>query len=235
MIQLFAGYDNAEAAGFHVFVQSVLENSSKPVSITPLHLGNLKGIYDAGPRDGSNAFIYSRFLVPYLMGYKGTAIFMDGADMLCRGDIAELMELNNPMASVMVVPHNYKTKHPVKYVGSQIEAKNEDYPRKNWSSVMIMNCYHYDWRRLDLDEIATCPGSYLHRLAFTEDRFIDFLPPEWNWLVDEYGVNENAKLLHWTAGMPGFTNYRDAMYAEEWRRTNARAQNVANRMEVLSG
>lgn len=232
MIQVFAGYDFTESAGYHVFTQSVLEHASEPVSITPLHLPNLRGVYDAGPRDGSNAFIYSRFLVPHLMGHKGQAIFVDGADMLCRGDIAELWRLFNPNYAVQVVQHNYQTKHPRKYIGSAIEAKNEDYPRKNWTSVMLINCAHYDWRRLDLDEIATCPGSYLHRLSFIEPRFVGELPLEWNWLVDEYGPNPDAKLLHWTAGMPGFTNYKYAPHADEWHRMHRRATWVANERAI---
>lgn len=232
MIHVFAGYDFAESAGFHVFTQSVLENASRPVTITPLHLPNLKGVYDAGPRDGSNAFIYSRFLVPHLMRYQGRAIFVDGADMLCRGDIAELWDMFDPYSAVQVVQHEYKTKHPRKYIGSPIEAKNEDYPRKNWSSVMLINCGHYDWRRLDLDEIATCPGSYLHRLAFVEDRNVGRLPVEWNWLVDEYGPNADAKLLHWTAGMPGFTNYAEAVHADEWHKMHRNANWVANERAI---
>ena len=37
----------------------------------------------------STEFTYTRFLVPYLCGYQGKAIFID-CDMLCLGDIAEL-------------------------------------------------------------------------------------------------------------------------------------------------
>jgi hypothetical protein len=49
------------------------------------------------------------------------------------------------------------------------------------------------------------------------------LPPAWNWLADEYGYNAAAKLVHWTAGIPGFNAYRDSPHADEWRATMLRA------------
>jgi hypothetical protein len=56
MIRLFAGYDPREAVGYHVFCQSLIERTSEPVAITPLY---------GTQRDGTNAFTYQRFLVPY--------------------------------------------------------------------------------------------------------------------------------------------------------------------------
>ncbi len=88
--------------------------------------------YEETHKDGSNAFIYSRFLVPYLNNFKGIALFVDG-DMTCRTDIAEILANFDNDEAVKVVKHNYTTKHPIKYLG----AKNEDYPKKNWSSVMV--------------------------------------------------------------------------------------------------
>lgn len=81
MIPIFVGYDPRESATFHVLNQSILDHSSVPVSIVPLHVSML-GDFD-GQRDGTNAFIYSRFLVPWLMGFKGWAIYCD-SDMLFR-------------------------------------------------------------------------------------------------------------------------------------------------------
>lgn len=226
-IQLFAGYDSRESVGFHVFTQSVIDNSSAPVAISALHLGSLQQVYHGGQRDGTNAFIYSRFLIPYLMNYQGFAIFADGCDMLCRGDIAELWALRNPFKAVQVVKHDYKTKHPRKYVGTPMEADNADYPKKNQSSLMLINCAHYAWRGITPETVETLPGSYLHRLEFIDDRFVGELPPEWNYLADEYDHNQDAKLVHWTAGIPGFPHYKDAMHAEEWFRTKARANHAA--------
>lgn len=218
MIQIFAGYDPREAVGYHTFCASVIEHCSEPVSITPLHLGALQKVYSGGHRDGTNAFIYSRFLIPYLMKYRGFAIFMDGADMVVRDDVAELWKLIDPFKAVQVVKHNYKTKHKRKYVGTNMEADNEDYPCKNWSSVMIINCAHYNWRGITPKTVETMPGAYLHRFEFVENRFIGELPMVWNWLADEYGENAYAKLLHWTAGIPAWPKYKDAPMADDWRK-----------------
>jgi lipopolysaccharide biosynthesis glycosyltransferase len=235
VIQIFAGYDGREAVGYHTFCQSVIDRCSEPVSITPLSLQSLGKIYGAGQKDGTNAFIYSRFLVPYLMGYNGWALFVDGCDMLCRADIAELWALRNPFKAVQVVKHDYQTKNPVKYIGTTIESANEDYPKKNWSSVMLINCSHYNWRNITPEAVERSPGYYLHRFQFIDERYIGEIPIEWNWLADEYGANEKAKLLHWTCGMPGFTHYKDAMHSEDWHLSHARANHAVNRKDMVTG
>jgi hypothetical protein len=180
-------------------------------------------VYGADHRDGTNGFTYLRFLIPHLMGHRGWAIFADGADMICNADIKELADLYSPWHAVQVVKHEYQTKHPRKYVGTAMESANSDYPRKNWSSLMLINCGHYAWRSLTPEKVANMPGSFLHRFQFIEDRFVGELPIEWNWLADEYGRNDEAKLLHWTAGIPGFAHYKDAAHADKWFKANAQA------------
>jgi hypothetical protein len=215
-LKLYAGFDEREEAGYHAFTSSVVRNSSIPVSITPLSEKSLSKFYDAGQRDGTNAFTYSRFLIPYLEDFEGWAVFADGCDMVCREDLAELEKIRDPWKAVQFVHHDYKTKHSRKYIGEAMEADNGDYPRKNCSSLMIINCSHYAWRDLTPEQVAKLPGSYLHRFQFIPERYIGKLPVEWNWLVDEYGENEDAKLLHWTAGIPAFEHYKDAPMAAEW-------------------
>ena len=221
MINLFVGWDDREEVGYHTFCSSVIHRASEPVSITPLSLTMLQGAYKGGARDGTNGFIYSRFLIPYLMGYRGFALFADGADMVCMADIAELWAMADPFKAVQVVKHDYKTKHPQKYVGTKMQAANRDYPRKNWSSVMIINCAHYAWRDVTPEYVETASGADLHRFSSIADRFIGELPVEWNWIADEYGPNADAKLCHWTAGIPGFPQYHDAPMADTWRAANA--------------
>ena len=216
MINLYAGFDEREEVGFHTFCSSVIHHATEPVSISPLHLKCLSKLYDGGHRDGTNAFIYSRFLIPYIQGFNGTAIFMDGADMILKGDIAELWALRNPFVAVQVVKHEYKTKHLRKYVGTQMEADNRDYPCKNWSSVMIINCAHYAWRNMTPEVVKTMSGADLHRFLFIPERYIGDLPKEWNWLADEYGDNPDAKVCHWTAGIPAWPHYHDAPHADDW-------------------
>jgi hypothetical protein len=212
MIRLFIGYDAREAVVYHVCVNSIIRQASQPVAVTPLALKNL-GRYVERHRDGSNQFIYSRFLVPPLMGFSGWALYIDG-DMLLRADIAELWNLRDESKAVLCVHHNYKTKMKEKYLG----AKNQDYPRKNWSSVMLWNCGHPANRSLTADFVERATGAQLHRFTWLPDELIGELPREWNWLPDEFGPNPQAKLLHWTLGAPCFNEFADAPMAEEWHR-----------------
>ena len=212
MIPIFIGYDPREAIAYHTCVNSIIRHSSQPVSITPLALNNLAD-YDEKHTDGSNHFIYSRFLVPHLMGYKGWAIFMDG-DMIVKDDISKLWDMRQPDKDVMVVKHDYKTKSTTKYLGS----KNEDYPRKNWSSVILWNCGTNANLELTVEKVQHSPGSYLHRFSWIKDERIGELPAEWNWLPDEYGANPDAKLLHYTLGTPSFHEFATTPQGAEWHR-----------------
>jgi lipopolysaccharide biosynthesis glycosyltransferase len=211
-IPVFIGYDPREAVAYHVCVNSIIRNSSQPVAIVPVAL-NLFQDYAETHTDGSNHFIYTRFLVPYLCDFTGHAIFIDG-DMIVRGDIAELWALRDASKDVQVVKHDYKTRMPVKYLG----AKNEDYPRKNWSSVILWNCNSFPNRKLTPEFVQHATGSELHRFSWIDDDRIDELPPEWNWLPDEYGPNADAKLLHYTLGTPCFQEFADTPQGAEWHR-----------------
>jgi lipopolysaccharide biosynthesis glycosyltransferase len=222
-IRLFAGFDEREEVGYHAFCSSVIERSTVPVSFTPLSLNTVQKVYGAGHRDGSNGFIYLRFLIPYLQQFEGWAIFVDGADMICNADIAELWAMRDPFKAVQVVKHDYKTKHPRKYVGTAMESGNADYPRKQWSSVMLINCSHYAWRSLTPERVAGLPGSYLHRFEFIEDGRIGELPREWNHLVGEDEPNPDAKLIHYTLGVPAFPHYRHCEHADKWFKALAKA------------
>jgi lipopolysaccharide biosynthesis glycosyltransferase len=211
-IPVFVGYDPREAIAYHVCCNSIIRNASAPVAIVPVAL-NLFSDYKETHTDGSNHFIYTRFLVPWLMGWTGRAIFIDG-DMIVRGDIVELyqsLELNKDVA---VVKHDYQTKQTEKYMG----AKNENYPRKNWSSVIVWNCASYPNRRLTPEFVMASTGAFLHRFTWLADDRIQELPPEWNWLPDEYGPNLNAKLLHYTLGTPCFHEYANTPQNDEWHR-----------------
>ena len=204
MLPIYVGYDPREACVYHTFCQSVIENAKEPVSFIPLHQQHLDG-FD-GQQDGTNGFIFSRYLVPYLNGFYGAAIFCDG-DMIVNTDINELIDLMDPMYAVQVVKHDYKTKYPRKYIGSPIENDNVDYPRKNWSSVMIFNCGHPSNSILTPEFVAEAGGSFLHRFEWLNDTEIGELPLEWNWLEGEYPHNPDAKLIHHTLGSPGFSYY----------------------------
>jgi len=212
MIEVFIGYDAREAVAYHVCTNSIIRHVSVPVSLSPLALNSLKE-YDEKHSDGSNQFIYSRFLVPHLKNYQGWALFMDG-DMILRADLAELWAMRDDSKAVMCVHHDYKTKATKKYLG----AINQDYPRKNWSSVVLWNCGHPANRVLTPKFIEDATGAQLHRFTWLSDELIGEIPKVWNWLPDEFGPNSQAKLLHWTLGTPCFHEYATAPMAEEWHR-----------------
>jgi lipopolysaccharide biosynthesis glycosyltransferase len=209
-IPIFVGYDPREAVAYHTCANSIIRHASKPVAIIPLAL-NLFEDYKETHTDGSNHFIYSRFLVPHLMNFEGHAIFIDG-DMIVRDDIVKLWDLREFSKDVQVVKHDYKTRMKEKYLG----AKNEDYPRKNWSSVILWNCSSYPNRKLTPDFIQRSTGAELHRFTWLDDSRIGELPREWNWLPDEYGPNPDAKLLHYTLGTPCFHEFADTPQGDEW-------------------
>jgi lipopolysaccharide biosynthesis glycosyltransferase len=211
-IPIFVGYDPREAVAYHTCVNSIIRHASRPVAIVPLAL-NLFTDYTETHTDGSNHFIYSRFLVPHLMDYLGHAIFIDG-DMIVRADIAELWDLRRYDVDVQVVKHDYQTRMAEKYLG----AKNENYPRKNWSSVILWNCQNPANKRLTPQFIEKATGAELHRFTWIKDERIGELPREWNWLPDEYGANLEAKLLHYTLGAPCFHEFATTDQADEWHR-----------------
>lgn len=218
MIRIFVGFDQRESVAFHTFNQSVVEHASVPVAITPLVLRALPG-YEETHRDGSNTFIYSRFLTPQLCGFEGWAIFADG-DMVCRADIAELWALRDETKAVQVVQHDYQTTAGIKYLGN----KNQNYPRKNWSSVVLWNCGHPKHRVLTPAFVMQQTGAFLHRFSWLDDADIGALPAAWNWLTTEYPDNPEAKLLHYTLGTPCFKDYWHAAMADEWHGAHARSQ-----------
>jgi hypothetical protein len=222
MIKLAIGFDQREAVAYHTFVQSVLENATRPVSFIPLAANNLPD-YKESHTDGSNTFIYKRFLTPYICEFQGWAIFADG-DMVCNSDIGELWDLRDETRAVLCVKHNYKTRAYSKYLGN----KNEDYPRKNWSSLVLWNCGHPSNQVLTPQFVSNQTGAFLHRFCWLKDEEIGGLPTEWNWLATEYDDNSEAKLLHYTLGTPCFKDYKHAPMSRAWHLHHERSQEGMN-------
>ncbi len=122
MINVFVGYDSKEKAAFNVLSYSILKNSTKPVSITPIYLENIKDDFIRERNNlSSTEFSFSRFIVPHLMNYQGWALFLD-CDMLMTADINELWRLRDDSYAVQVCKHDYEPKHDEKFLG-QIQTK----------------------------------------------------------------------------------------------------------------
>jgi hypothetical protein len=209
MLNLFCGYDDREAIGYHVFCSSVISQSSVPVAFIPLSNLSFKC--------GSNKFTVSRFAIPALMNFTGKAIFMDASDMLMLKDIALYeKELNNLDVAVAVVKHQYKTRNSIKYIGTNMECENKDYERKNWASMMLIDCEHPAWKQMTIQKIANENVLDLLQFKFLCDFEIAELDQSFNVLADENQDMDGAKLLHWTAGIPYFDFYKNARGAEHW-------------------
>jgi lipopolysaccharide biosynthesis glycosyltransferase len=215
-INMVVGFDQREAIAYHTFTQSIMDKSSLPVSFTPLAINTLKG-YVETHTEKSNDFVYSRFLTPYLNAFSGWAIFADG-DMICQADIKELWDLRDESRAVLVVKHDYKTKAQKKYLGNI----NMDYPKKNWSSLILWNCAHPKHKILTPDFISNQTGKFLHRFSWLEDEDIGDIPKDWNWLAIEYPENKNAKLIHYTLGTPCFKEYWDCDMSDIWHANQKR-------------
>tara|TARA_B100000035_G_C20884854_1_gene502221 strand:- start:56 stop:727 length:672 start_codon:yes stop_codon:yes gene_type:complete len=211
MIRIFIGYDEGEKIAFHVLAESIRKQSSEPISITPIDLNTIRNHFIRDKQSNqSTEFAFSRFMVPYLSNYEGWSIFMD-CDMLLRTDINELWKLKDEDYAVMCVKHDYEPKQDVKFRG----AKNEKFPKKNWSSLMLMN--NAKCKLLTPEYVRTASGLELHQFKWLEsERDIGAIPKTWNWLVGEYEYNPLANNVHFTLGGPYFYDYVNCDYSKEW-------------------
>ena len=203
MINVFIGYDTKEKVSFSVLSYSILKNSTQPVSITPIYLDNIKDDFVRERNNlSSTEFSFSRFITPHLMNYQGWALFMD-CDMLMKADINELWRLRDDRYAVQVCKHDYTPKSTVKFLNQ----KQTVYPKKNWSSFMLMNCKKCT--ALTPNYVNRASGLELHQFKWLEsDKLIGDLPLEWNWLAGEYNKKVNIKNIHFTEGGPGLMNMK---------------------------
>jgi hypothetical protein len=211
MINIFVGYDSKEKVAFNTLSYSILKNSSQPIAITPIYLDNIKDTFVRERNNlSSTEFSFSRFIIPHLMNYQGWALFMD-CDMLMKADIAELWRLRDDKYAVQVCKHDYIPKSSTKFLG-QVQTV---YPKKNWSSFMLMNCKKCS--TLTPDYVNSASGLELHQFKWLESEdLIGSLPLEWNWLADEYECKEDVKNIHYTEGGPYFKGYEEIDYATDW-------------------
>jgi lipopolysaccharide biosynthesis glycosyltransferase len=210
VIPIFIGYDNKVKIAYHVLAESILRNSSTPVTISPINLNNLKNIYTRKQDSlASTEFSFSRFLVPYLMNYNGWAIFMD-SDMVMLSDITELWNLRNEKYALQVCKHDYTPNSKNKFLGNN----QTIYAKKNWSSLMLMDCSKC--KTLTPEYVNTKSGLELHQFKWLDENLIGSIPLEWNWLVGEYPYKKEVHNIHFTEGGPYFKEYKNTEYANEW-------------------
>ena len=211
MINIFIGYDSKEKVAYNVLSHSIIQNSTKPVAITPIALNHLRDDF-VRERNAlsSTEFSFSRFMIPHLMNYQGWALFMD-CDMLMFEDVSELWRMRDDSKAIQVCKHNYTPKTDKKFLG-QVQTK---YEKKNWSSFMLMNCRKCT--TLTPDYVNKASGLELHQFKWLEgDHLIGDLPLEWNWLVGEYEHKDDVNNVHYTKGGPWFEEYARCDYSQDW-------------------
>lgn len=221
---VYIGYDQREHVAYEVARDSLVRRASIPVTIHKLDLVELyrqrllwrpverrDGVLHDHLSDApqSTEFAISRFVVPFLQR-SGWALFVD-CDVVFLGDVAELFAMARSEYAVMCVKHPMLTGGAVKMDAQPQLA----YTRKNWSSVMLVNCDHPAHHRLSLAMLNQWPGALLHRFAWLRDEEIGELPPAWNWLCGLTSKPDAPKLAHFTLGTPDMIG--DCAHAEIWQ------------------
>jgi hypothetical protein len=216
-VKVYVGWDSREDIAYQVCKYSI-ESRSHNAKVSSLKLFKLinQGIYNR-PIDnlGSTEFTFTRFLVPYLENYQGWAIFCD-CDIIWRVGVEDLLAYADDQYAVMVVKHEYNPSNSIKMDGQT----QHQYPRKNWSSVILWNCGHPSNRALTKDVINTASGAFLHRFQWLKDSEIGALSSEYNWLVNWYKEPKDGipKIIHYTEGGPWFENYMKCEYGAYWEK-----------------
>jgi len=234
---VFLGWDIKEDQAIRVAVHSLMARAAEHCAVRRVSMEELQDrkiytrptigdlqlwdVISEAPMSTGHAI--ARFFIPYLMNYRGRALFTDG-DVLFREDVAKLFDAFDDRLAIQVVQHQPMPDQATKKSG-QIQTI---YPRKNWSSVMLFNCEHPANRALTLDILNSWPGRDLHAFKWLEDSLIGALPASWNYLV---GVTEPrpdpVSLAHFTLGTPDIEGHDKDPFADEWLAVLAETRSYA--------
>ena len=168
LTRVFIGFDPRQPLAYNVLQSSIHRHAQGRVQVEPLELRKLPTT-----RRGLTEFTFSRFLVPWLCGYEGVAIFMD-ADIVVKGDVAELAAQANPEFSVQVM---------------------QEQPPFEWASVMLFN---NERCKVLTPEFVNSTDTPLLDLAWGK---VGTFSAEWTHCVG-YQEPKAANLYHYTQGLP---------------------------------
>ena len=219
-LKIFIGWDSREDIAYQVAKLSIENCASVPVEIVPLKQHELReqGLYTREiDKLASTEFTFTRYLIPELCDFEGWALFID-CDFVFLDDVKKLFDQADDRYAIMCAQHDYAPREGVKMDGKA----QTNYPRKNWSSMMLINCGHlsnkYLTKNLVNNEDKT--GAYFHRFTWLSDLEIGSLSHTWNWLVGWYREPQDGKpqALHYTEGGPWFPEYENCEYATEYYR-----------------
>lgn len=168
----------------------------------------------------NNPFSRTRYLVP-LIDYnedRKWVAFVDD-DFLFFKNPLSLYDTLDDSKTVYVAKHpEYVSVTTMKMAGKEKREgwRNINYPRKNWSSLMIFNKEKFP---LTIKEIFYSPMSYLHQLEWAgSEENIGSIPLEWNWLVGETHCPDrrNINAAHFTLGGPWYEKWPESIYDKPW-------------------
>ena len=221
-LKIFIGYDDREAVAARVLKHSIERRTHSNVEVNFLEhrnlrqsglftrpwvidadTGNYRDLIDGKPF--STQFSHTRFLVPYLSGYKGWALFLD-CDMIFRSNIKKLFDFVDDRYAVMCVKHQQQVRTNEIKMDNR---PNESYPMKNWSSFMLFNCAHPANRALTPAEVSFNSGGSMHRFDWLGNKnLIGSLPPSYNYIpkVSNPMPISDIDVVHYTYGGPWFDN-----------------------------
>jgi len=187
VFRIFLGFDKRQPVAYQVLAHSIWARASKSVSITPLIINQLPI-----KRVGLTGFTYSRFLVPYLSDFKGYSLFLD-SDELCVADILDIIL------------------YPVAYPGASVYMVNHQFEKYECPSVMLFD--NSKCKNLT-PEFIDNPTNNPFNLKWADK--IGVLPKEWNHLVGYDQPNPEAKIIHYTQGVPIWPETKDCELSELW-------------------
>jgi lipopolysaccharide biosynthesis glycosyltransferase len=219
-LRIYIGWDSREDIAYQVAKLSIENLASVPVEIIPLKQKELrkKGLYwREVDKLAATEFTYTRYLIPELNEFKGWALFID-CDFVFLDDVKNIFDQADNRYAIMCAQHDYAPAERIKMDGKVQTV----YPRKNWSSMMLINCGHPDNKVLTVDVVndSEKTGAFFHRFSWLSDDKIGQLSHEYNWLVGWYKEPKDGspKVLHYTEGGPWFKEYENCEYAVEWYR-----------------
>lgn len=195
-LHIFIGVDHRQPVSLSVLFHSLIAKSSRPLAIRPLTLPTLPIT-----RAGLTPFTFSRFLVPYLMGYGGKALFMD-ADICVKDDIAKLFEeCQGDYALWCAKSHTGKF----------------EFERP---AVMMFNCGHPENAKLTPEYIESAKKMhYFDWLGGSDSPLIGDMDPMWNFL-EHYQEPplpaSKVRAVHYTQGVPFWPETKKGPYSELW-------------------
>ena len=196
-LRIFVGFDPRQVIGYTACATSILSRSSLPVAITPL-------ILETVPikRQGLTPFTYSRFLVPWLCGFEGWALFVD-ADVIFTADVAKLFAYGHERFAVVI-------------------RDDPDGIAFERAALMLFNCAHPDnavLRPAYVGDAERCRTPHLIDWTLAVGTF----DPRWGHLAGYNAPREDALAVHFTQGVPAWPETFDCEWSEHWVRAVALA------------